>query len=757
MSRPDEFCNPYHFVPVEQPDFTHWKNKQDFLKPARKISHDRYHEDRLSGRIICTLTTETPIFIGAEREKGEKDKSPSNSKPFLLPDGQPAIPATSLRGLISSIAEGASNSALRVLEDKTLSFRKQMEESLSAIGMIEVREEDGNSAYYIKPLCMPTLFNQGRASRDEFSFDPRISEHEREAYTRMFPKPMFKVYLNGYGGNGLPERFLQGKHTFVPESPEFYYALMAQEHAYESDKGPVIHDSGNDSLHIKNGCLLAQKTKNGIAPKSEREWSIRNDKEKWTRGILRILGYKRERDLPNTKKHEVFIPYTEENLQTFPIIGEAIERFEQLADERSDATDDESSEHCYLPYHLKNVSRNSDPAKLGNKLRLKHGDLVYFRPTMKDGKPVVAEISFSSIWRGRVEDKDGNRAGVYSFFKQSFGSELLPFHKGREKLSPAELLFGFVQQDEEGKESKDEAQSLAFMGRVRFSLGCLSPEHQGKDIFGDEATLKTLGTPKLPAPAMYFKSRYDSYIPKNKLMPGEHVPQGRKMYLNSHKNNGSRYWETSKPNDRPHLKTRIKPIRKGTTFYFHVDFDNLNEWELGLLCYALSPSAEFQHKIGMGKPIGLGSARIAPVGLFLVERQKRYAEQDIFNSSRYTQSWVMKDWAKHLPIDRYADERKAEGQVGDMAEKLKELRQLFKDGMSQRKTCEVLEILGNPAKVPCKVQTPQCKGLDEETETFEWFVSNSHKDQQHPQCLIPIDKKIHPLKANMAVKHKDGG
>ena len=59
-------------------------------------------------------------------------------RPFLIA-GQPAIPASSLRGLISSIVEAASNSSFRVLVNRLYSVRATMEEFLPAIGMIVVQ------------------------------------------------------------------------------------------------------------------------------------------------------------------------------------------------------------------------------------------------------------------------------------------------------------------------------------------------------------------------------------------------------------------------------------------------------------------------------------------------------------------------------------------------------------------------------------------------------------------------------------------
>ena len=63
-------------------------------------------------------------------------------------------------------------------------------------------------------------------------------------------------------------------------------------------------------------------------------------------------------------------------------------------------------------------------------------------------------------------------------------------------------------------------------------------------------------------------------------------------------------WKTHDATERPQLKVKIKPIKHKQTFYFHLDFNNLTEWELGLLCYALRPMDSFRHRIGIGKPLG---------------------------------------------------------------------------------------------------------------------------------------------------------
>lgn len=71
--------------------------------------------------------------------------------------------------------------------------------------------------------------------------------------------------------------------------------------------------------------------------------------------------------------------------------------------------------------------------------------------------------------------------------------------------------------------------------------------------------------------------------------------------------------------------TKMKPVRPGITFSFRIRFENLRLEELGLLWWAVAlPTAgNYCHKIGMGKPLGLGSVKLTP-RLVLINPEKRY-------------------------------------------------------------------------------------------------------------------------------------
>jgi hypothetical protein len=70
--------------------------------------------------------------------------------------------------------------------------------------------------------------------------------------------------------------------------------------------------------------------------------------------------------------------------------------------------------------------------------------------------------------------------------------------------------------------------------------------------------------------------------------------------------------------------TGIQPVCPGARFAFRVYFENLTDEELGALLWALELPAGCAHKLGMGKPLGLGSARIKVTSLRLTDRLARY-------------------------------------------------------------------------------------------------------------------------------------
>ncbi len=747
----NKFHNPYHFVPVGKPVFnrdgltwldiskgqgdTRWARLHEGLK-KEGLSHDRYHPGRYHGRITCFLETKTPIFIGARRIRDGFKESPAAVAPFELEES-PAIPASTLRGMISSVLEAASNSALRVLEKRMLTRRAYPREALGAIGML-VKKEDGQLG--LLPLTLPPL------KLERVNGSLKISK-ESKKWKEVFSKyPAFPLYVDGYEP-GPGNKITYKNKSFLDREKPKSWSSKKSETWYS--KVPKVEWKEEESIYVedpkKRGRFLIGH-KGVVEPQTDPEEGL-------TRGILRVLGIEnREKEIPIKrkngkivgKKHEIFIPYPEDESCRNDILdlGDALGRFHMMADERA-------GKDGKYPFELKGMGRIWIEDR--KTLRLRENDLVFFDVKKDaDGKYRVSRISISAIWRMECGGT------VHDFFKR-IDQELLPFSPERKKVSPAELIFGFVEDmSEKPKEGPESA--LAYAGRVRFSHGLLENPGPEEDPYMDEVTLKILASPKPPCPCMYF---YDTengnrFIAKDMLTnqgdgePGKYLPKGRKFYLHHNlekeeefgrKYNGQSLppWEThpnlAKPNNkesRLKQKAAVRPVRKGLTFKFHVDFENLDETELALLLYSLSPEEGFWHKIGMGKPIGLGSVEIKVDSVELIDREKRYTKEDPFGPG----------------TTRYNLEHKI----------TEEDFKIIKDDKNFENILKALKQIGNPKNVTQRVHTPLTmsqSGENEEKETFRWFDYNNkhYKKQQLP--TLPVEHGPLPLlKRNEKPKKK---
>jgi CRISPR-associated protein (TIGR03986 family) len=358
-------------------------------------------------------------------------------------------------------------------------------------------------------------------------------------------------------------------------------------------------------------------------------------------------------------------------------------------------TEDSKSEGSPRPYEPKDTRKGR---KSLEKLEPQGGDLVFF--DVDDAGSAVTEFSYSSIWRDRVETEFHGPANARSFF-ECVDQNLLPFNPNRKSLTLAERVFGFVEQDG----GEEVTNGLHWKGRVRFSHGIAVTPIDEMDLF----SLKELSGPKPPSPAMYFRYRSGAnrHIAKSELAPKTHWPQGRKFYLHhpSAINGDTPHPWQQVPSEefQPCRHVRIKPWGEGGRWVFEIRFDNLNDLELGLLLYALKPSDTFLHKLGMGKPIGLGSVEVTIGSARTVDRIVRYSTEG---------------WGKERFKERDLD--------------LSALRDEVRKEMSPE-IREALETLGNPGALDrnIKIGYPTCEGAPAEGEHtqgqvkhYEWFVSN---------------------------------
>ncbi|MDY6992315.1 MAG: TIGR03986 family CRISPR-associated RAMP protein, partial [Pseudomonadota bacterium] len=402
---------------------------------------------------------------------------------------------------------------------------------------------------------------------------------------------------------------------------------------------------------------------------------------------------------------------------------EVIDTFVQLGHERLEAS---VGEHPFKPQGYPAWQPEGEQNNLA-------GHLVFFDIAENQaGQIEVREISLSAIWRQAVAGSS------YDFFRK-INPNLLPWHPERDVLTPAECLFGVV---EEEKRSQDK-QARALASRLRFSDGRAVSAVELRN----PVTLKILSSPKPPCPALYFHHDQDRrqrrYIAKTELSAQNHRPNGRKVYLHHPQREIERQnWQT-RNSDNLDQKMRCQPIQKGQTFYFHIDFDNLSQAELGLLLRSLYPDSTYRHRLGLGKSLGLGTVAVNIEGMFLIDRIKRYESLEL-DSPRYHQIFsgtttaATPAWADFYPLEAQCLEQ-ASSPILESC--------FYNDNtLIEPNTLKILQTVGNPDKL--HPNTPVSPPLlleqrhDPESESFKWFAENEQRDKQ---AALPLIEAGHTL------------
>jgi CRISPR/Cas system CSM-associated protein Csm3 (group 7 of RAMP superfamily) len=164
----------------------------------------------------------------------------------------------------------------------------------------------------------------------------------------------------------------------------------------------------------------------------------------------------------------------------------------------------------------------------------------------------------------------------------------------RAELCPTCRLFGFLRGNE------------VQTGKVHIS-DAISP--QDNYTLMNMITLEVLSAPKP-------EGRPGAYTQQKK---GQTVVRGRKFYRHRLDDVTPR---AGGKKDRQN-KT-VQPVAPKSVFTFEVEYNDLRKEELRLLLYALALEPGLWHKVGLGKPIGLGSAHIEITAWEKIDRQARY-------------------------------------------------------------------------------------------------------------------------------------
>ncbi|MFN3533322.1 MAG: TIGR03986 family CRISPR-associated RAMP protein [Candidatus Brocadia sp.] len=578
---------PYNFIPLnktiiqseQRPDFDVYHCKEDNMRNTGCISLEI--ETRTPLYIRDTLTEgemqEEKVIEKENREKGTKKKYINPD--FFSPGDKIRIPGSSLRGMAKTMVEIVSWSKIqfvnnnrffyRALADRDLDLRKEYQGKMaSAFPNVIPKAKagyiikvPGEMACKIKPA--KPLKNFGNAT-----------------YFRIDQNIVSKTFSDVVSMQDNNYKMKRVEVFFKPTNP---------------DSIPKYHDDHHGDLKMWYGKISHElKSVDNPPPDTEDGWEM---------GWLICSG-----GMHNKKMHYIIT-------------------------EADDVRDDQ-----LIPINQELIAAYKDT--LSKAIKENNMNVLPEKDNGNNGKPVPC---FYIEENGQVI-----AFGHTPFFRFPYDSKVSGMIRqntlNKAKFDIAETIFG---------NERD------FASRVFFEDAdvCFKEGQTKQNIFLEKRPPKILSTPK--------PTTYNHYL----VQDNEGEPVFKKIYRNDFERiikrfndtdsdwlekfvsgyKGIKQWDSDNTAIRGHKlywhrsgkdwiddkvqdysecdeqHTIIRPIKNGVTFKGRIRFENLSDVELGALLFALDLPPGCCHKLGMGKPLGLGSVQIIPK-LFLSDRKARYKE-----------------------------------------------------------------------------------------------------------------------------------
>ncbi|NWJ97318.1 MAG: TIGR03986 family CRISPR-associated RAMP protein [Chloroflexi bacterium] len=668
------FTNPYNFVSWKLPP-----ERKDHLYRRPYAPLDRYYG--YSGRIVCSLQTLTPFFIPTGQSDGlQEENNGHKTKAFLrLPDpktGQPvfAIQATSLKGMIRSVVEAATNSCYAVF--------------------------DPEPHYSHRPLPKPLAMGIVKKADNNWTLEKMESARVKFDLIELYQKKLGRAV-----------------------APQERIAAKLQ----------TVETSGRGrSVMLQEATMLKPLGEKEAVPAG------------FVAGWLKATG----RDLIENKKHERFVYPSSGRSRRYTLSNKVVSDYNEVLKEQRKRVELETK-----PQPSEKVGGNDHPT--GNeqkererqnkniyKTQLAHweltdGDIVYF----KEEDTKIIALGAVAVPRYLYE----NSLGEY------LPSFLDPCDK-IEELCPACRLFGWVSDAHQAQGQRGQANQIAVAGRVFFSHAYVNANELAQEL--PKRTLAILGTPKPTTTPFYLMNaeRPERHVDYNDS-PTQVQLRGRKFYwhfnprlphkpyLQRQEGDRSNLPQKNDQNSTVELLGEDGPVK----FSFTVDFINLDQAELGMLLWALEfdrdqDGGQMRHKLGMGKPIGLGSIQLQIERLELHNRISRYQAEDLFSAPTASEA---------TPVDYQECVAAFKSYMRDVFEvefdklyNIKDLRALLNTNS-----------IHNPKEVhyPHLPDTSQPELPDADSkrsESFRWFVQNNRRLKPNRSDPYNLPSPTEEIKGN---------
>ena len=556
--RPYGFHNPYNFVQLLHPTQNYTSANSPLLKQAC-INQDKY--EHLSGEIDCTYTVETPLFISGERYNPNSNCYDHFGYNFFSIDGKPLIPASSIRGMIRSVFEAATNSCMCHVEDQLLDHRVIPDTGfVSSVtpGRIILDQNENKLKFEILPGDYTTNKSEEKDKLQKVALI-RVYDDDESKQAKISRAGIKELVHGNFCKAVIPQK--PGK--FKDFQVLGLYSINTKDEFIRKD-----FDNFSDK-RIEKGYVFC--TYQNIKGKRNERFFYRADGNTYLK-------------TPKEIDQQVIDEYNY-------ILQDYSGRFKEDKQERLDPNNADKT------YEQPELSRFI----MENETKLKEGDLVYAEIRMG----IVDHLFPVAIPRFRYKKSIGDIINMKNSYNSPCGCNENN-DNDQIQFCPACRIFGWVES------ARTTNKVSAISSRVAFSNGEII---KGKLL--DEKKLTILDKPKPTTCAFYLsnKGQPDFEISYNK---SDAQIRGRKFYHHHQPN----LPDTIKDSNQ---NRRIRhSLSKGSQIKFNVKFENLCNEELGALIWSLKMEDDMMHKLGFGKPLGFGSLIPNCVELKLISRYEKY-------------------------------------------------------------------------------------------------------------------------------------
>ncbi len=585
-----EALAPYNFVPLpEQVVLAQELPPGEQGTDPRLPRQDRYLAGRHTGRLICSLTTESPLYVRCGYTPQEFAEYGGRAFHELTPEQQqerarffayddpnaPVIPGSSLRGMLRALVEIAAYGKMGRVLDRQLFYRSVADRNYQRLFV----EDCGQVQVAPNPRanCYRTLIRAGYLRRKGGHFIIEECDFARIDHNAANPRGLAAIPLlpgqplmHGHGASRKPNWTYQHRRIYV------VCDVAAQDYYFP-------HTPRHPNLYLRfRGVRQASFTPQAIPDEVP--------------GTLVITGHMQN-------KHMEFV-FLQPNGIEHPVDHTLIERFED---------DDQITQWQESAFERDRPvpgSRRADGL-------------------LRDGEPVFFLLNTGGDLRffGRAQ-----------LFRLPYGTapyDFLPPEQREDKsIDIAEALFGFVRRT---RQPGDTPQTVA--GRVSVSDAQFVTARDR--VWHDALTPRILASPKPTTYQHYLVQPQQTQARRDQLRRYDSTTEattlrGHKLYWRKGTVdvNDIREHDEQRIAQAPKQYTRMKPVRAGVTFKFDVHFENLSDVELGALLWVLRlcddkwqaehKRGPFRFALGMGKPFGMGSVKVQ-YQLQLSDRAQRYS------------------------------------------------------------------------------------------------------------------------------------